>query len=260
MGKLDGKTAIITGGGTGIGEIAAHKFAAEGAHVVITGRRSGPIDDTVATIKTAGGSAASRSMDIEDHASVQAFAAWVNDEYDAVDILVNNAGHSSKVRSLRYVSKEEWDSVLDVNLTGVYLLCQALLPGMLERGEGTIITVSSMAAIRPGLLGGAPYSAAKAGVLNLMGDINSEFGNQGIRACAILPAEVDTPILKNRPLPPGDEARATMMGADDVAEVLLLCATLPQRTVVEQVILSPTTKRDVTADIEAASKVRAPAG
>ena len=112
-----------------------------------------------------------------------------------------------------------------------------------------------MAAIRPGLLGGAPYSAAKAGVLNLMGNINSEFGSMGIRACSILPAEVDTPIMANRPLPPGEKERSTMMGPSDVAEVLLLCATLPQRTVVEQVVLAPIVQRDVTADIEAARHV-----
>ena len=162
------------------------------------------------------------------------------------------------MRNVAYVGGDEWDSVLDVNLTGVYALCQEVLPGMLERGEGTIITVSSMAALRPGLLAGAPYGAAKAAVSNLMGHINAAFGRQGVRACTIYPAEVDTPILNNRALRPDAEARSTMMDADDVAEMVLLCATTPQRTLIEQVVLSPTFKRDMTADIEAARHAGAP--
>lgn len=258
MGKLDGKIAIITGGGTGIGQSAALKFAGEGAAVIVTGRRQAPLDDTVKEIEASGSKAKAYSVDMEDVSQVEGFAKEVLADFGWVDILVNNAGHSSKVRSLAHVGQEEWDSVLKVNLTGVYRLCQALLPNMLERGEGTILTVSSMAALRPGLLGGAPYSAAKAAVTNLMGDINAEFGNQGIRATAIMPAEVNTPILANRPLPPDEQARSTMMGAEDLADVLLMCATLPQRTCIEQVVLSPTVKRDTSADLEAARRVGAP--
>lgn len=257
MGKLDGKLAVVTGGGSGIGRAAAIKLAAEGATVVVTGRRLSPLEGTVAEIQRKHGQAFAMTLDLEDDASIQAFVAEVQRTRGSVDILVNNAGHSSKVRSIAYVGLEEWDSVVKVNLTGVYRLCQAVIPGMLDRSSGTIITVSSMSALRPGLLGGAPYSAAKAGVLNLMGDINAEFGDGGIRATTILPAEVDTPILNNRPLPPDETARATMMGPDDVADAILLCATLPHRTVIEQVVMSPTKKRDVSADIEAARRAGA---
>ncbi len=92
-------------------------------------------------------------------------------------------------------------------MTGVYALTQAVLPDMIARGGGTIVTVSSAAAFRPGLLGGAPYGAAKAAVRNLMGHIHTVLRDKGIRATTILPAEVDTPILDNRPLVP-DAARA----------------------------------------------------
>ena len=138
--------------------------------------------------------------------------------------------------------------------TAAYLTgWKAVIPAMIDAGGGTIITVSSMAALRPGLLGGAPYSAAKAGVTNLMGDINAEFSNQGIRATAVMPAEVNTPILENRPLPPSEEARSSMMGAEDLADVIFLCAALPHRTTIDQVVLSPTTKRDTSADLAAAA-------
>ena len=254
IGLLDGKKALITGSRRGIGAAIALKFAAEGAEVVISGRRQGPLDDTVKKIEAAGGKASAVSMDREDGAAVKAFANSVLDRFGKVDVLVNNAGHSSRVRSINLVGQDEWDSVLAVNVTGVFQLCQAIIPSMIERGGGTVITVSSMAAIRPGLLGGAAYSAAKAAVTNLMGDINAEFGSKGIRATAVMPAEVDTPILLNRPLPPGEEARSTMMGSEDVADVILMCARMPMRTTIESVVLSPTVKRDTSADLAAARK------
>ena len=144
-----------------------------------------------------------RACDVEKAAEARALAEWTVAQYGRADILVNNAGHSSKARNIRWVGQEEWDSVLAVNLTGVYALTQAVLPSMIERGGGTIITISSLAALQPGLIGGAPYGAAKAAVLNLMGHVHNVLRDKGIRATTIMPAEVDTPILDNRPLRPG---------------------------------------------------------
>jgi NAD(P)-dependent dehydrogenase (short-subunit alcohol dehydrogenase family) len=254
MGKLDGQVAIVTGGGSGIGRATALMLAAEGAQVVIAGRRKPPLDTVVGEIEKAGGSAAARQADVADPEQAVGLARWTLERYGRVDVLVNNAGHSSRIRNIRWVPKEEWDSVLAVNLTGVYLLTQAVLPGMIERGGGTIVTVGSVAAIRPGLLGGAPYGAAKAAVLNLMGHIHMVLRDKGIRATTIMPAEVDTPILANRPLPPDAKARATMIQPEDVASAILLCVTLPPRTVIEEIVISPTLPRDQSADIEAARR------
>src|SRR5436309_2284333 len=129
---------------------------------------------------------------------------------------------------------------------------------MIERGGGTIVTVSSLAALRPGLIGGAPYGAAKAAVKNLMGHVHTVLRNKGIRATTIMPAEVDTPILDNRPLVPAAAARATMMQPEDVARAVLLCVTLPPRTVIEEIVMSPTISRDMSADIAAARGLRLP--
>ena len=90
--------------------------------------------------------------------------------------------------SVRWVGQEEWDAVINVNLTGVYALIQAALPSMIEHGGGTIVTVGSVAATRPGLIGGAPYGAAKAGVLNLMGHVHTVLRDKGIRATTVMPA------------------------------------------------------------------------
>jgi len=165
MGKLDGKIAIVTGGGTGIGRSTALMLAAEGARVVVAGRRKPPLEAVVAEITKAGGRAVAREADVAKPAQARALAEWVVTELGRVDILINNAGHSSRARNVRWVGQEEWDDVIAVNLTGVYALTQAVLPGMIERGGGTIVTVGSVAATRPGLIGGAPYGAAKAGVL-----------------------------------------------------------------------------------------------
>lgn len=258
MGKLDGQVAIVTGGGSGIGHATAVMLAAEGAQVVIAGRRKPPLDAAVAEIEKAGGRAAARQADVADPEQAIGLARWTLERHGRVDVLVNNAGYSSKVRNIRWVGKDEWDSVLAVNLTGVYVLTQAVLPAMIERGGGTIVTVGSVAAIRPGLMSGAPYGAAKAAVLNLMGHIHTVLRGKGIRATTIMPAEVDTPILENRPLPPDAKARASMMQPEDVASAVLLCVTLPRRTVVEQIVMSPTILRDQSADTDAALRFGEP--
>ena len=165
---------------------------------------------------------------------------------------------SSRARNVRWVSREEWDGVLNVNLNAVFTLTQAVLPGMIARGGGTIVTVSSLAALKPGLIGGAPYGAAKAAVRNLMGHVHTVLRDRGIRATTIMPAEVDTPILDNRPLVPDARARATMMQPEDVARAVLFCVTLPPRTVVEEMVMSPTIQRDMTADIATAARVGEP--
>ena len=258
--RLDGQVAIVTGGGTGIGRVTAIMLAAEGAHVVIAGRRFEPLKEVAAEIARAGGRASARQADLEKPADAVALARGTIETCGRVDVLVNNAGHSSKARSIRFTSIEEWESVLAVNVTGIYVLTQAVLPDMIARGSGTIVTVSSLAALRPGLIGGAAYGAAKAAVKNLMGHVHNTLRNRGIRATTILPAEVDTPILDKRPFPPDAKARATMMHAEDVARAILLCVTLPPRTVIEEIVMSPTILRDQSADIAEAALAGAPPG
>ena len=258
MGKLDGQVAIVTGAGSGIGRATAVMLAAEGATVVAAGRRPAPLEAVVAEIARAGGRADARTADVGSPAEAAALARWTLERHGRVDILVNNAGVSSRVRNVQWVGLEEWERVFAVNMTGVYALTQAVLPDMIARGGGTIVTVSSTAALRPGLLGGAPYGAAKAAVRNLMGHVHTVLRDKGIRATTILPAEVDTPILDNRPLVPDARARATMMQPEDVAAAILLCVTLPARTVVEEIVISPTIPRDLSADLAVARDLGGP--
>ena len=252
MGVMDGKVSIITGAGTGIGKVAAVMFAEAGSDLILAGRRQAPLDEVAELAREHGVDVEVRPTDLEDGDAAADLGKWSLERFGKVDILVNNAGHSSRVRSLRYVGPDEWDSVFKVNVEGVYRLTQSVLANMIDRGTGTVITVSSMAALNPGLLGGAPYSAAKAASLNMIRGMNTELAKFGVRACAIMPGEVDTPILENRPRPPDADDRSTMMQAEDIAQAIFLCAAMPQRTIVEQVVMMPTMRRDTSRDMVAA--------
>lgn len=250
MDSLKGKVIIVTGAGTGIGKSSAELLAAQGAKVVLVGRRKEVLDAVVKDIRENGGLAWSCTTHIEQKRDVEALVHWVNAELGPVDILVNNAGSASKTLNARWIEEDEWQQVQDVNLKAVFLLTQAVLPGMLARKSGTIITVSSLAALRPNLLGGAAYGAAKAGVRNFMTYLHNTFRNDGIRSTCILPGEVNTPIMNNRANPPLQSIRDNMVQPEDVAQAVLLCASLPARTVIEELIVAPTYQRDISGDLE----------
>ena len=251
---LDGKVALVTGAGTGMGRSTASLLATEGARVVLVGRRPEILDEVAAQIASEGGQAFPRAADISSKEDVEALVGWVEDTLGPVDILVNNAGSASKVLNVRWISQEEWNDVLDVNLTAVYLLTQAVLPEMLARKTGPIITVSSLAAVNPNLLGGA----AKAAVRNFMTYLHNTFRNDGLRAITILPGETATPILDNRARPPRPEEREAMVQPEDVARAIHLVATLPQRTVVQELVIAPTLQRDTSGDLEVSRWTGAP--
>jgi NADP-dependent 3-hydroxy acid dehydrogenase YdfG len=256
MDSLKNKSVILTGAGSGIGRITAKMLGAMGANIFIVGRRENLLIDTVKEIEEAGGKGAYISADLEDGDAAANVAEVAIKEFGNIQYLINNAGHSSKVRALRYVEKEDWQSVFNVNVEGVYRLTQAIIPNMIENREGTIVTVSSMAAITPGLMGGIPYSSAKAAVAAMMTAMRQELREYGIRSCTIYPAEVDTPILDNRPLPPDAKARSTMMQPEDIAEAILLCMRMPQRTIVQDLVVSPTIMRDVSEDMKIAKNLK----
>jgi NADP-dependent 3-hydroxy acid dehydrogenase YdfG len=260
MSMLGGKVAIVTGGGTGIGRCTAMMLAAEGAQVVIAGRRLEPLEGVVKEITQAGGHAAARPADLSTFDDAVALGRWTIETFGRADVLVNNAGVAGPIRNLQWTPKAQVEEVVGINLIGVFALAQTVLPDMVKRAEGTIVTISSVAALRPGLISGAPYGAAKAAANNLMAYVNTVYRHQGIRATAIMPAEVDTPILDGRPRPPTREERATMMQPEDVARAVLLAVTLPSRTVIEEMVISPTRSRDMSQDLAVAREFGRPAG
>jgi NADP-dependent 3-hydroxy acid dehydrogenase YdfG len=253
-----GQVACVTGAGSGIGRETAILLAREGATVVLVGRRKAALDEVAALIAHEGGKAMTRPLDIASRKAVFDDVGWVKRNIGTIGILVNNAGSASKVLNARFLSEEEWNATLNVNLTAVFNLTQAVLPDMIARGEGTVITVSSLAALNPNLLGGAAYGAAKAGVRNFMTFLHNTYRNQGIRATTILPGETDTPIMDNRARPPRESERARMLDPHDVARAVLLCASLQKGAVIPELQICPTYLRDTSVDIETARWVGAP--
>jgi NADP-dependent 3-hydroxy acid dehydrogenase YdfG len=260
MGLIEGKIALVTGAGTGIGRETAILLAQEGATVVLTGRRIAPLQEVAALIEKAGGKAVARSFDVASREAIVQMVAWVKSNVGSIDILVNNAGSASKVLNARFISEEEWNATVNINLTAVFNLTQAVLEDMIAKKEGTVITVASLAVLNPNLLGGAAYGAAKAGVKNFMTFLHNTYRNQGIRATTILPGETDTPIMNNRARPPLESERAVMLNPHDVARAVLLCATLQKGAVIPELHICPTFMRDTSADIETARWVGAPDG
>lgn len=258
MAELDGKVAVITGAGSGMGRETSRLLAASGAVVVLVGRRTESLERTRAEIADAGGNAVIEVADISAPGQAEALIERVERELGRVDILVNNAGSSSAVLNPQWMPEEQWRAVIDVNLTAVFLLTKAALSGMLERGGGTIITISSLAAVTPNLLGGAAYGAAKAGVRNFMTFLHTTFRGEGLRAITVLPGEADTPILDNRARPPAADERANMVQPIDVARAVHLAATLPQRTVLQEIVVAPTRQRDTSGDLEISRWLGAP--
>jgi meso-butanediol dehydrogenase / (S,S)-butanediol dehydrogenase / diacetyl reductase len=185
--RLEGKVALISGGGTGIGAATARLFSAEGAHVVVTGRRPGPIGSVADEVK---GLAVAGDTSDPAHAA-EAVAAAVA-AFGGLDVVVANAGVGFG-GAVGDVDDEHWRRTLDVNLTGPMVLVRAAVPAMLERGGGSVVLVSSVNGL-VGTTDSAAYGASKAGLLGLARSIAVDYGPRGIRANALCPGWVVTPM------------------------------------------------------------------
>jgi NAD(P)-dependent dehydrogenase (short-subunit alcohol dehydrogenase family) len=192
--QLREKVAVVTGGGTGIGEAIARRFAGEGALVAITGRRRDQLDRVVATISRSGGRAVALPGSVTNERDVQAAVASTLKSFGRIDVLVNNAGNLFHAGLLHEMTDQQWNETIDLFLTSVFRFSRAVIPPMLAQGGGTIINISTVAALKamPGFPAHA-YAAAKAGVNMLTKTIAIQYAKQGIRCNAICPAGVDTP-------------------------------------------------------------------
>jgi NADP-dependent 3-hydroxy acid dehydrogenase YdfG len=242
--KLLGKTAVITGGGSGIGAAVASALAAEGARVVIAGRHVEKLRDVAAEFK---GEPAIEvhELDVADRANVNRLFAWIAEKIGPVHILVNAAGVNIKNRSMAEMRPEQWDQLLAINATGAYNCMHAVLPQMRQRRDGLIVNISSTSGKRATTFSGVAYNASKFALTGLSTAVANEERTHGIRVTSICPGEVDTPILDNRPTPPTAEHRARMLKPADIAAAVLLVATLPPRAHVAEIIIKPTTQEYV---------------
>jgi NAD(P)-dependent dehydrogenase (short-subunit alcohol dehydrogenase family) len=190
--RFQGRGAIVTGAARGIGQAIANRLASEGARVLI-----GDLDETAGNAAAAelGESAAAFPLDVTSEASWEAAVLTATNLFGSVDILVNNAGIAGRSAPAWELSLDEWQQVINVDLTGVFLGCRAVLPGMTGRGYGRIVNIASIAG-KEGNPNAVPYSAAKAGVLGLTKAMAKEVATRGVIINAITPAVIQTDILK----------------------------------------------------------------
>jgi NADP-dependent 3-hydroxy acid dehydrogenase YdfG len=243
MSKLKGKVAWITGAGTGIGLAGAQALAQAGASVVMSGRRKEILALEAEKIRIRGGSAEVEVLDVSDPAAVKKTADSILSRHGHVDILLNSAGLNTSNRYWKNQSVEGWKEVIGINLDGSFYTTHAVLPAMRAKQDGLIINVSSWAGVFHPKLTGAAYNASKHAVTAMTETINMEECANGIRACAICPAEVATPIMERRPVPPSAEDRARMLQPQDLGDTIRFIAEMPAHVCINQVIISPTWNR-----------------
>ncbi|MEW6145440.1 MAG: SDR family oxidoreductase [Thermodesulfobacteriota bacterium] len=194
MEKLRGKTAIITGGGTGIGKATASLFAKEGANVVITGRTEERLIETAEEIGKSGAGISYRVSDVSNESEcIQTVESTIG-EYGRIDILFNNAGVCYRSNT-HETDTCVWDETFDVNVKGVYLMSKHTLPHMIRQGGGSIVNNSSILGLKASAAGFAAYSASKGAVNQLTRSMALEYADKGIRVNAVCPGTIYTPMM-----------------------------------------------------------------
>jgi NAD(P)-dependent dehydrogenase (short-subunit alcohol dehydrogenase family) len=191
--RLDGKVCLITGAGSGIGKSSALLFAREGAAVAVADLDAGSAEATAGEIVAAGGEAAAFTVDVTREPDCEALAGAVVARFGRIDVLFNNAGIAG-VGTVHETSLELWETVMAVNVRGVYLVSKHVLPGMIAQGSGSIINMSSTIA-EIGLADRASYAASKGAVLALSRQMQADYARNGIRVNALLPGTIHTPFV-----------------------------------------------------------------
>ena len=250
MSSLNGKVAWITGAGSGIGLAGAGALAEAGATVVMSGRRKEVLELEAEKLRSKGFNVDVVPLDVADKNAVKAVATEIVSRHGKIDILVNSAGLNVPNRYWKNQTPEGWDSVIRINLDGSFYTVHEVLPGMRSRKDGLIINISSWAGVNHTQLTGAAYNASKHAVVALTETVNMEEAVNGIRACAVCPAEVATPIMDKRPIPPSAEDRAKMLQAEDLGATIRFIAELPARACINQLIISPTWNRMYVGGLE----------
>ena len=233
------KNAVVTGAGSGVGQAVALLLVKQGWRVAIVGRRAEALQETVKRAGVERDRLFVFACDIGKSDAVEALGREVLAKFGTVEAVVNAAGTNAPKRALEVLSLADYHAMMDTNLNGAYYITQAFLPAMRAQQSGTIVHIVSDAGKAASPKAGPAYVMSKFGLAGLTQSINAEERANGVRACAIFPGDIDTPLLDKRPSPPPAEARAKMMRAEDVAECAVFAINLPGRAIVEELIVRP---------------------
>jgi NAD(P)-dependent dehydrogenase (short-subunit alcohol dehydrogenase family) len=232
-GRLEGKIALITGAGSGMGRAAAELFAGEGAKIVITDVDESAGNEAVAGVRDAGGDATFVRANVAEWSDCEGMVAHAMSTYGGLHVLYNNAGiFPADDGGVLDTPQETWRRVMAVNLEGVWLCCKAGIPAMLESGGGSIVNVASFVALMGAATAQIAYTASKGGVLAMTRELAVEYARQGIRANALCPGPIQTPLLEELLSDPERRARRMVhipMGrlgrAEELAKAALFLAS-----------------------------------
>ncbi|MFC7157164.1 SDR family oxidoreductase [Halomarina halobia] len=229
--ELEGRTAVVTGGGRGIGRNIALGLAAEGANVVLAARSEDEITNVADVVRERGGEAIAVSADVTATEDVGTLFERARESFGQVDLLVNNAGTAAHGNTWE-LSDEEWTRVIDVNLNGTFRCTrEALNGGMLERGEGTIVNVGSLTG-KIGFAGTSAYGASKHGIQGLTNTLAKELKDSDVRVHTVCPGQVRTEMTD-------DIAEIDRLEPDDVTDIVVFLATRPARAYIPEVVVVP---------------------
>lgn len=234
----DKRVLWVTGAGSGMGRAAA-MAAADGWRVALSGRRSGPLDETADLIQSFGGEALVLPLDARDRDQVASAHDRIGSTWGGVDGLVLSAGLNTPKRTWADQSISELEDVIATNLTAVAGVVAVALPDLRSRGGGQVIVISSYSAWRFSPHAGVAYSASKSALASICQTLNAQEAANGIRACHLCPGDVDSDFLALRPVVPGPEARSAMLTPDDVGRAVRFVLDAPSHVRIDELVISP---------------------
>jgi 3-oxoacyl-[acyl-carrier protein] reductase len=230
------QTALVTGATEGIGRAIALALAGADYRVGVCARSEQNVAALVAELRASGAQASGRPADVANPDEVGALVRQVEADLGPVDVLVNNAG-IMRIRPFAELTLDDWDATMATNVRGLFIMTQAVLPGMRQRHHGAIVNIASLAG-KNGFVGGAAYTASKHAVLGFAKSLMLEVRKDDIRVITICPGSVDTRLLQKEPTMYGKDRK--IMAPEDVADVVLASLALPARALVSELDLRPT--------------------
>mgnify|MGYP001245106552 CR=1 FL=1 len=236
--NIVGKNILLIGGGSGMGKASAIALSQFGAKVVIAGRKKKNLESTKLDSKLSENILLKES-DVTNRRSLDELFSWFEKEVGILDYLINAAGINVSKRSMQELDPEDWDQLININLTGSYNVLRSGLELMRAKKKGLIILINSVAGKRSVPLAGIGYNASKFGLTGLGMGLADEEKNNGIRITNLYPGEVNTPILNQRKEPPSKEHRERILQPEDIASVIVEICNLPERVHIPELVIKP---------------------